>query len=155
MKLTKQQFLQIQTALLDGYDRAGLRRLVRLGLDTSLDDITSGTTDSDVVFDVIEWAERGDKVPALIQAAVEHNSQNGALLQLRQDASMWFAPGDSTTPHATRPAADSPAAPTAAPPPNRAGGDIIIANIGGGSEDIAVGKNIQQSTGDTKQPGKK
>src|SRR4051812_5279458 len=110
MKLTKQQFLQIQTALLDGYDRAGLRRLVRLGLDTSLDEITSGTTDSDVMFDVIEWAERCDKVPALIQAAVEHNSQNGALLKLRRDASVWFAPGDSTTPQATRPAADSPAA---------------------------------------------
>ena len=72
MRVTRQQFLQIQTALLDGYDRTGLRRLVRLGLDVSLDDITIGTTDSAVVFDLIEWAERCDKIQALIQAAVEH-----------------------------------------------------------------------------------
>ncbi len=155
MKLTKQQFLQIQTALLDGYDRAGLRRLVRLGLDTSLDEITSGTTDNDVMFDVIEWAERGDNVSTLIRAAVEHNSQNEALRQLKQDSSAWFAPGGSKTPAETRQAAGSPAAQTAALPPYSAGGDIIIANIGGSSENVAVGKNIHQSTDNTKPRKKK
>jgi hypothetical protein len=155
MKLTKQQLLQLQTALLDGYDRAGLRRMVRLGLDVSLDEITSGTTDSDVVFDVIEWAERGDKVTALIQAAVDYNDQNRAIQQLTQDSSAWFAPVGPTKPTEARPPAEASAAPTANTPQYSAGGDVIVANIGGGSEDIAVGKNIQQSTDETKPRKKK
>jgi len=150
MKLTKQQFLQVQTALLDGYDRAALRRMLRLGLDASLDEITSGPTDSDVMFDVIEWAERNDQVGALIAAAAEHNPQNAALQQLQQAAAAWFAPGSAgpqTGAQNGAPAATS--APPAAPPPTyAAGGDVIVATIGAGAKDVAVGKNITQAKGD-------
>ncbi len=150
MKLTKQQFLQVQTALLDGYDRAALRRMLRLGLDASLDEITSGPTDSDVMFDVIEWAERNDQVGALIAAAAEHNPQNAALQQLQQAAAAWFAPGSAgpqTGAQTGAPAATS--APPAAPPPTyAAGGDVIVATIGAGAKDVAVGKNITQAKGD-------
>ena len=85
--------------------------MLRLGLDTSLDEITSGPTDSDVMFDVIEWAERNDQVGALIDAAAESNPQNTAL---------QYA----------------------------AGGDVIVATIGAGAKDVALGKNITQSGGD-------
>lgn len=157
MRLTKQQFLQLQTALLDGYDRGGLRRMVRLGLDVALDEITSGTTDSDVVFDVIEWAERSDKVPALIQAAVASNEHNEALRQLQQDATTWFAPGGAANGAAADTAAGATAhtagaasaAPTPSVPQYRAGGDVIVANIGGGAENVAVGKDITQSNHDS------
>ena len=139
MRLTQQQFLQLQTALLDGYDRAGLRRMLRLGLDTSLDEITAGTTDSQIVFDVIEWAERTDKVPSLIAAAAEHNPQNTLLHQLSGAAASWPVLGEGL-----------PSAPptTSAPPvvPS-AGGDVIIATIGAGAEDIVVGKDIKKSGG--------
>lgn len=149
MRVTRQQFLQIQTALLDGYDRTGLRRLVRLGLDVSLDDITIGTTDSAVVFDLIEWAERCDKIQALIQAAVEQNNQNAGLRQLQQDAAAWFAPSGHTPQSAAQLGASPPAV---APPANSAGGDIIIAHIGSGSQDISVGKNINQSADGSSKP---
>jgi hypothetical protein len=115
-----------------------------MGLDTALDEITSGVTDNDVVFDIIEWAERCDSVPALIQAAAEYNDQNRLLQQLKQDASAWFAPASATLAAETR-LADSSAPPTAIPPSYSAGGDVIVANIGSGSENIAVGKNVQQS----------
>lgn len=139
MRLTQQHFLQIQTALLDGYDRPGLRRMLRLGLDVALDDITSGTTDTQIVFDVVEWAERTDNVPALVAAAAEHNPQNTLLQQLQAAAATWSAPG------ATGPAARAAPPPASAAP--SAGGDIIIATIGAGAKDIAVGKDIQQSGG--------
>ena len=149
MKLTKQQFLQVKTALLDGYDRAALRRMLRLGLDTSLDEITSGPTDSDVVFDVIEWAERSDQVGALIAAAVENNPQNTALQQLQQESAAWFAPGSAGAQAEARPSAAPAGAPPPAPPPTyAAGGDVIVATIGAGAKDVAVGKNITQSKGD-------
>ena len=146
MKLTKQQFLQVQTALLDGYDRAALRRMVRLGLDTSLDEITSGPTDSDVVFDVIEWAERSDQVQALIAAAAEHNPQNALLQQLQQESAAWFAPAAGIQAAAQAGASPATGAAPAAPPPTyQAGGDVIVATIGAGAKDVAVGKNITQS----------
>jgi len=150
MKLTKQQFLQAQTALLDGYDRAALRRMLRLGLDASLDEITSGSTDSDIVFDVVEWAERNDQVSALIAAAAEHNPQNAALQQLQQAAAGWFASPSAGPQQAAQTGAPSaPSAPPTAPPPiYAAGGDVIVATIGAGAKDVAVGKNITQSKGD-------
>lgn len=151
MKLAKEQFLQIKTALLDGYDRAGLRRMLRLGLDASLDEITSGATDSDVVFDVIEWAERNDQVPALITAATAHNPQNAALQQLQQDAASWFGPGGAAPNHdapATG-ASVAPAAPPAAPPSYSAGGDVIVATIGAGAKNVAFGKNVEQKVDDS------
>jgi hypothetical protein len=81
----------------------------------------------------------------LIGAAAEHNPQNAALRQLQQDAAGWFAsqaaaPSDTPTPPAD-------AAPPA-PPTYRAGGDVIIATIGADAKNVAVGKNITQSTDD-------
>lgn len=154
MRLTKQQFLQLKTALLDGYDRGGLRRMVRLGLDASLDEITSGATDSDVVFDLIEWTERSDKVPDLIAAAVESNDHNATLQQLKQDSSTWFAPEGSTKPAGAHAAAQPSATSAPNTPQYSAGGDVIVANIGGGADNVAVGKNIWQVTDDT-EPRKK
>lgn len=141
-------------ALIDGYDRAGLRRMVRLGLDVSLDEITSGATDSDAVFDVIEWAERSDKVPDLIAAAVESNEHNEALRQLKQDSSTWFAAEGATKPVEANPATGASPAPAPNVPQYNAGGDVIVANIGDGSQNVAVGKNIRQVTDET-EPRKK
>lgn len=114
--------------------------MLRLGLDASLEAITSGPTDSDAVFDVIEWAERSDQVSALIGAAVEHNGQNTALQKLQRDAASWFAPPSA--------ALGNTAAPPAAPPVCHAGGDVIIATIGADTKNVAVGKNVTQFTGD-------
>lgn len=103
MKLKKYQFEQLQEALLDAYDRDGLRRMVRLGLDKPLSDITTARTDSDVVFDLIEWAEKSDNVPALVAAAQQYNTQNVAIQQVAQAAVDWLAsPNRTVTPNPTR-----------------------------------------------------
>ncbi len=152
MKITRQQFLQIHSAILDGYDRPGLRRMLRLGLDSSLDDITAGTPDSQVVFDVIEWAERTDNVLALIDAAVEHNPQNELLQQLKREAATWHTPREPAPAAAAHASAAATVIPSASPPASApsAGGDIITATIGAGAQDIVVGKNIQKSSGDSR-----
>jgi hypothetical protein len=109
----------------------------------------ANTGDSIHVHVGIEWAERGDQVPALLQAAVENNDQNGALKQLKQDSSAWFAQPELQTP-AKNAAPAGPSTPTAAAPPMySAYGDVIVANIGGGASNIAAGKNVQQSVDDS------
>lgn len=126
MRITVQQFRQIQSALLSGYNQSGLRWLLRMALDTSLSDISGGGTDSHVIFDIIEWAERNGKVFALIAAAAENNPQNELLRQLQSDASDWLS-----------------IAPDAVPPVSSASGDSVFgANIVVGAQDNMSDEHI-------------
>jgi ribosomal protein S16 len=77
--LTGKQIKQIHDALLDGYNPDSLRRLVRLHLDENLHNIAGGATFTDVVFTLLEWAERHGRVQELVQAAQAENPNNVAL----------------------------------------------------------------------------
>jgi len=92
MKLTPQQFDQLQRALLNGFNRDELTRMVRVGLGEILTQIASGDTDRALSHSLIEWSERTDNVPALIAAAVRANPRNEQLRQLERDAAGWFGP---------------------------------------------------------------
>jgi len=92
MKLTPKQFDQLQRALLNGFNRDELTRMVRVGLGEILTQIASGDTDRALSQSLIEWSERMDSVPALIAAAVRANPRNGQLRQLERDAAGWFGP---------------------------------------------------------------
>jgi formylglycine-generating enzyme required for sulfatase activity/nucleotide-binding universal stress UspA family protein len=105
-KLTGKQVEQIHDALLAGYSPDSLRRMVRVGLNEMLANIAGGATFSDVVFNLIEWAERQDRVLELVTAAHNANPNHADLQVLLGDAQSWFAPPPPTNP-------------TASPPPSR------------------------------------
>ena len=87
MPLNKEQFQQIQDALLDGYNEFNLRQMVRLRLDEALDRIAGGSNLEERVFNLIEWADRTGRERELVQEAYNHNPTNPALQKLH-DA--WF-----------------------------------------------------------------
>ena len=62
MPLSGDQFEQIQDALLDAYDESDLRRMVRTRLDVNLDHVVGGGNLSEVVFNLVGWAECTDDI---------------------------------------------------------------------------------------------
>lgn len=69
VRLTGKQFGALQAALLAAFTLDSLRQLVLVGLDEHLDHIVGGSTLSAVVFNLIDWAQRTGRLPALLQAA--------------------------------------------------------------------------------------
>jgi hypothetical protein len=63
------QFEGLQNALLDAFNCQTLRRMLRTKLDTRLDHIAGNGPFADVVYDVIDWAEREGCVERLVRAA--------------------------------------------------------------------------------------
>lgn len=122
MKLSTDQFNQLQQALLDAYDRDGLRQLVRQAFNQSLDAIAGGSADDEVVASLLEWAEQTGNVPALIAAATAAKPNDPALQTLAADAATWSlstAPEpDSVAPQTAIPS--QPDAREVAAPPSRA-----------------------------------
>src|SRR5207237_692598 len=57
MPLSGQQFQALHAALLGAFDEAGLQRLVAFGLGENLNAITSPGSLSDVIFQLIRWAQ--------------------------------------------------------------------------------------------------
>lgn len=82
MKLKKNRFKQVFEALLDGYDEASLRIMVKLGLGEELDHLIIGNSFRDVVHGLIRWCEQTGRVSELIEAAYEHNRINEQLEEL-------------------------------------------------------------------------
>jgi hypothetical protein len=89
MALTGPQIDQIQQALLDGYDAAGLQRMVRVGLTVELSQVAGGHNLTEIVFHLVQWADRQTRVQELIDAAVAGNPTNAALQALLQAAQSW------------------------------------------------------------------
>jgi hypothetical protein len=63
------QFAALQDALLAAYTRESLRRMLRTKLDIRLDHIAGNGTFTDVVCDVIDWAEREGRLDLLVREA--------------------------------------------------------------------------------------
>lgn len=75
-KLTGKQFGALQAALLAAFTPDSLRQMVLVGLDEHLDHIAGGSTFSAVTFNLIDWAQRAGRLPALLQAA--HAAASGS-----------------------------------------------------------------------------
>ncbi len=55
--------------MLAAFTPDSLRQMVLVGLDEHLDHIAGGSTFSAVMFNLIDWAQRTGRLPALLQAA--------------------------------------------------------------------------------------
>ena len=81
--LTSPQFALLRAALLDGYrTEQQLAIMVRIQLAKNLYEIAGGNTLGEVVFSLIEWAERTGHLAKLIVGAYEHNPDNDKLRHL-------------------------------------------------------------------------
>jgi formylglycine-generating enzyme required for sulfatase activity len=90
MALSKEQAKQIHDALLDGYSIATLRQMVRFGMDMDLTHVAGGENVTDIVFTLVQWADRQHRVQELITAAVNANPTNPKLQTLQQAAESWY-----------------------------------------------------------------
>lgn len=87
--LTAPQRKQLNDALLSAFPTpAALRRMVDFGLDTSLDQITTAGSLSDMVLDLIVWARAQTRVEDLVKAALAANSTNTQLRVFAQAAGL-------------------------------------------------------------------
>lgn len=83
MKLSGKEIQEIRDAILDGYGSVdALRMMVKIELEESLEEIAGGENLRVLVFNLITWAERFDRVDELIKGAARHNSGNHALQKL-------------------------------------------------------------------------
>ena len=80
MKLTTPELEQLFEALLDGYkDYDQLKIMVKYKLQKNLAEISQKTNTEVTVFELIEWAEKSNKILDLILGAYEKNPDNIAL----------------------------------------------------------------------------
>ena len=78
--LSGQQSGQLQKALLSAFPSNGvLREMVSVALDQRLDEIAGGGNLSDIVFNLIVWAQARGKVSDLLMGAVKQNPGNPKL----------------------------------------------------------------------------
>jgi hypothetical protein len=75
--LTTDQRKQLYNALLSAFPaRSDLARMVNFGLNANLDAIAGGTSLSDTVFNLIQWATAQGRLEDLINAALDANAGN-------------------------------------------------------------------------------
>jgi predicted ATPase len=74
MKLTGDQYELLQSAMLQAFPAQGqLKIMVRTQLNENLESIAGGTNLSEVVFDLIQWAEARGRIEALVIGACKDN----------------------------------------------------------------------------------
>jgi hypothetical protein len=91
VKLDSRQLTQLHQALLHSFDRAALRMMVRLQLNEDLDAVAGDDDLTTMVFDLITWAERTNRVGDLVNGALAANPANPELQQLAADYERWQA----------------------------------------------------------------
>ena len=79
MALRGAQIMQFQEALLSAFDGSGLAQMVRIRLDEDLAAVAGGANLSEVVFNLILWAERTGRTEELVVGASASNPQNALL----------------------------------------------------------------------------
>lgn len=99
MRLNQEQIKLVHDALLSGYDEATLRMMVRLELGQDLTVITGG--DSLPlrlrVFNLIEWAEKTDRVFELIDGAKAQNDSNVDIRHTWEASKDWRQQSNAET----------------------------------------------------------
>src|SRR5689334_4891163 len=85
-KLAGAEVKRLQEALLDAFrTRSELARMVRVGLDESLDAVVAHGDLRAAVFDLIEWAEAHGRLDDMIAAARRENEGNPELRAFVED----------------------------------------------------------------------
>ena len=90
MELSGEHVKRIHAALLSGYDLPTLRMMVRYELNETLSEIvpTQGTL-SEIVLDLIQWAEKQDRVRQLLIAAHDYQPSNAKLEETCRNFLLW------------------------------------------------------------------
>src|SRR5438132_951576 len=84
MPLSPAEFNQIFDALRAAYNAAGLRQMLRTRLGKRLDEISLGGDFKQIVFELLEAAEREGFIQRLVVAARQSNPDNEQLLAAAQ-----------------------------------------------------------------------
>ena len=79
MALTAQEYAELQDAFVDAFDYAHLERMVTFGTAWRLRDITAPGPLTQVVFELIGYADAQGAIPALVAAARRENPGNPTL----------------------------------------------------------------------------
>lgn len=87
--LTGSQCEQIQTALLDAFDKASLSEMVLFSLDERLEQISTADNLRTITLDLVRWADEKGRVIELLDGALAANQRNERLISLRESASGW------------------------------------------------------------------
>ena len=86
MKLSGQERKKLMDAILDAYrDKGQLKMMVRIKLNENLDGITGEGNLTQVVFNLIEWAESRGELKLLVEGACEDNLGNQELQNIRKE----------------------------------------------------------------------
>jgi len=96
MSLTKQQRIELNELLLAHFDGPELTRMVRMHLDENLSAIAGGANLTDIVFNLVDWAERRGRSLDLIDAALAERGQSPELLHLRMAVAATNVQADRT-----------------------------------------------------------
>lgn len=89
MELSGEHFNQLHTALLNAFNRAELTQFVRTELGVDLDHVAGSGTLSEVVTELISWAERNELVADLVAKAAHAVPLNAALQRAAADYPTW------------------------------------------------------------------
>ncbi len=119
-QLSGSQTSQLQAALLAAFDQAELSQMVKVELGEDLDSIAGGGKLAAVVFSLIQWAERRQRMGDLLCAAQAQRPENGVFAALAGESG-------AVAPNAT------PQVPAARPPSEPEGISIGNVNAGGGT----------------------
>ena len=157
VKLTGSQLQELQSALLSAYGSPSpLAQMVRIQLDQNLNTIVGGDNLGEIVFNLITWAERMGKLQQLVEGAAEANPGNASLQNWieanRELLSQLATTGDSAITEPTKPWWDQlPSVTNSIAGLDLSGvqGDVIVANVGAGARNVAIGKNITQIVQET------
>ena len=84
MRLSSAEFQDLHNALLQSFDRSALIRALRFGLDKDLEQITLASNQIEVVFDVINTAEKEGWISGLVRAARSANPGGPALVAFQE-----------------------------------------------------------------------
>ncbi len=76
MTLTGPQAKQIQDVFLAAFDRAELAQMVQFQLGETLDQIAGGTDLTEIVFNLVRWADRNGRLLDLIDGALAANPES-------------------------------------------------------------------------------
>jgi len=143
-KLSGNQIQSLQAALLAAFPTAAdLRRMVRFQLNENLDAIVGGNNQTELIFNLTEWAEAQGRLPEFINGAVAANPGNLKLqewmesyiqTQTRSDInidSIEYVDADARLRHVQ--------------PINSSGDDNIIVGAISSSDGIAIGEGAQSN----------
>ena len=98
MTLTGPQKQAMQTALLAAFDMSELAQMIQFQLEKTLTQIADGKNDTEIVFNLVQWADRNGHVLDLIDGALAANPNNPQLQALHAEAQEWHLLYESHSP---------------------------------------------------------